>query len=63
MLVTVVAMIALGIVSLFSASAFALSTHDDVNYFVWRQAAWIVLGSIACVILAATDYHLFERFR
>ncbi|HWB59068.1 MAG TPA: putative lipid II flippase FtsW [Chthoniobacteraceae bacterium] len=51
----------LGIVMLFSTSAFAQGTHGDEFYFVKRQAMWLGLGAVACVIGSMLDYHFWQR--
>src|SRR5216683_1299914 len=57
----VLGMLVIGIVMLFSTSAFARSSHGDVYYFIKRQSLWLVLGLIACTIAALIDYHFWQR--
>ncbi|MGI9172050.1 MAG: FtsW/RodA/SpoVE family cell cycle protein, partial [Chthoniobacterales bacterium] len=57
----VFAMLVIGIVMLFSTSAFAKESHNDVSYFVKHQAVWIALGLIACTSAALVDYHFWQR--
>ncbi|MCF7729846.1 MAG: putative lipid II flippase FtsW [Chthoniobacterales bacterium] len=61
LLLSVVALIALGIVMLFSTSAFAQDSHGDIYYFVKRQLLWLGIGIIACVITSLTDYRWWYR--
>jgi len=62
-LITAVAIIlVLGIVMLFSTSAFAQASHGDQFYFVKRQAIWLGLGAVACVIGSILDYHFWQRY-
>lgn len=61
LLFSVVGLVALGIVMLFSTSAFAQDSHGDIYYFVKRQGMWLVIGVIACVVGAWTDYHFWQR--
>jgi len=61
LLLSVVALVALGIVMLFSTSAFAQDSHGDIYYFVKRQLLWLGIGTIACVITSLTDYHWWRR--
>jgi cell division protein FtsW len=61
LLLSVVALIALGIVMLFSTSAFAQDSHGDIYYFVKRQLLWLGIGIIACVIASLTDYRWWYR--
>ena len=57
LLISAVGLVALGVVMLFSTSAFAQDSHGDIYYFVKRQGFWIVIGSGACVVGALVDYH------
>ncbi len=57
----VLGMLVIGIVMLFSTSAFAHDSHGDVYYFVKRQAMWLGVGLIVCVAAALTDYHWWQR--
>ena len=47
LLLTVLGLTALGIVMLFSTSAFAQESHGDIYFFVKRQAYWLAI-SLAC---------------
>lgn len=60
LLVSVVGLVALGVVMLFSTSAFAQDSHGDIYYFVKRQGFWLVIGAGACVAGILTDY---QRWR
>ena len=51
----------IGIVMLFSTSAFARDSHGDVYAFVRRQAVWLVVGCIVCALAALIDYHFWVR--
>jgi cell division protein FtsW len=59
--VAVLALLVIGIIMLFSTSAFARESHGDVYAFVKRQAVWVVLGLIVCVAAAVIDYHFWQR--
>ena len=61
LVLTVAGMLALGIVMLFSTSAFAQDSHGDPIYFVKRQAIWLVIGVLACIIASRVDYHFLQR--
>ena len=61
LLLSVVGLIALGVVMLFSTSAFAQDSHGDIYYFVKRQLFWLGIGLILCVAAAAVDYHWWQR--
>ncbi|MEP6937100.1 MAG: putative lipid II flippase FtsW [Chthoniobacterales bacterium] len=57
----VLGMLVIGIVMLFSTSAFARDSHGDVYFFVKRQAMWLGVGLIGCAVAALTDYHWWQR--
>ncbi|CAN5129225.1 putative lipid II flippase FtsW [soil metagenome] len=57
----VLGMLVIGIVMLFSTSAFALDSKGDPLYFVKRQSVWLVAGVIACAVAAMVDYHFWGR--
>jgi cell division protein FtsW len=59
--VAVLAMLVIGIVMLFSTSAFARDSHGDVYFFVKRQALWLGFGLVLCVVVASLDYHFWSR--
>ena len=61
LVMAVAVIMVLGIVMLFSTSAFAKGTHGDEFYFVKRQAMWLGLGAVACVIASMLDYHFWQR--
>ena len=44
----VLAMLVIGIVMLFSTSAFAKDSHGDVYFFLKRQAVWLGVGLVVC---------------
>lgn len=62
LLLSVVGLIALGIVMLFSTSAFAQDSHGDIYYFVKRQVFWLLIGTAACVTGALIDYHVWRKW-
>src|SRR5689334_4301706 len=59
--IAVLGLLALGIVMLFSTSAFAHEGKGDVYYFVKRQAMWLGAGLVICVFTALIDYHFWQR--
>lgn len=61
LLISVVGLVTLGVVMLFSTSAFAQESHGDVYYFIKRQGMWLLIGTGACIGGALTDYHLWRR--
>jgi cell division protein FtsW len=60
-LVAVLGLLVIGIIMLFSTSAFARESHGDVYAFVKRQAVWLGVGFIACTVAAVVDYHFWQR--
>ena len=57
----VAALVGIGLVMLFSTSAYAHDAHGDAYYFLKRQGAWLAIGIVACVASALIDYHLWAR--
>ena len=57
----VLGLLVIGIVMLFSTSAFARDSHGDVYFFIKRQAMWFGVGLVVCIFAALTDYHLWQR--
>lgn len=61
LLLSVVGLVTLGVVMLFSTSAFAQDSHGDPYYFLKRQVIWLLIGTAACIVAAFTDYHFWQR--
>src|SRR3954469_17369636 len=59
--VAVLIMLVIGIVMLFSTSAFARDSHGDVLFFVKRQSVWLGIGLTICTAAALIDYHFWQR--
>ncbi|HEV3410550.1 MAG TPA: putative lipid II flippase FtsW [Chthoniobacterales bacterium] len=57
----VLAMLVIGLVMLFSTSAFAKDSRGDVYFFIKRQAVWLGVGLLMCTIAACLDYHFWVR--
>jgi cell division protein FtsW len=57
----VLGMLVIGIVMLFSTSAFARDSHGDAYFFLKRQGVWLSLGLIICFAAALIDYHFWQR--
>jgi cell division protein FtsW len=57
----VLGMLVIGIVMLFSTSAFARDSHGDVYFFIKRQAVWLGIGLVVCTVAAILDYHFWQR--
>jgi cell division protein FtsW len=54
-------LLVIGIVMLFSTSAFARDSHGDVYFFIKRQAIWFGIGLVVCTFAALIDYHFWQR--
>ena len=57
----VLGMLVIGIVMLFSTSAFARDSRGDPFFFIKRQTIWLAVGLVVCTVAAITDYHLWGR--
>jgi cell division protein FtsW len=57
----VLAMLVIGIVMLFSTSAFARDAHHDVYFFIKRQTIWLGIGLTVCIAATLLDYHFWQR--
>jgi cell division protein FtsW len=57
----VLGLLVIGIVMLFSTSAFARDSHGDVYFFIRRQAVWFGVGLVVCIVAALVDYHFWQR--
>ncbi len=57
----VLGLLVIGIVMLFSTSAYARDSHGDVYFFIKRQAIWIGFGLIACIVAALVNYQFWQK--
>ena len=57
----VLGLLVIGIVMLFSTSAYARDSHGDVYFFIKRQAIWVGIGLVACVFAALMNYHFWQK--
>src|SRR5947209_7193058 len=57
----VLGLLVIGVVMLFSTSAFARDSHGDVYFFIKRQAMWVGIGLVLCIFGALIDYHFWQR--
>ncbi|MGH8047183.1 MAG: putative lipid II flippase FtsW [Chthoniobacterales bacterium] len=62
LLLVIAWLVTLGIVMLFSTSAFAQQSHGDTYYFVKRQCFWLGIGFVACTFAALVDYHVWQKW-
>lgn len=59
---SMVSLLVIGIVMLFSTGAFAQDSRGDMYYFVKRQIMWLVIGGTALVAAATVDYRVWARW-
>jgi cell division protein FtsW len=59
--VAVLGLLVIGIVMLFSTSAFARDSHGDTLFFLKRQSVWLGVGLVVCITAALIDYHFWQR--
>jgi len=57
----VLALVIVGLVMLFSTSAFAHDSRGDMYYFVKRQIIWLCVGLAVCFFAAMFDYHWWQK--
>ncbi|MFL6504751.1 MAG: putative lipid II flippase FtsW [Candidatus Udaeobacter sp.] len=57
----VLGLLVIGIVMLFSTSAYARDSHGDVYFFIKRQAVWIGIGLVACIFAALVNYQFWQK--
>ena len=57
----VLALLVIGIVMLFSTSAYARDSHGDVYFFIKRQAIWVGIGLVACIFAALMNYQFWQK--
>ena len=57
----VLGLLVIGIVMLFSTSAYARDSHGDVYFFIKRQAVWAGLGLAACIFAALVNYQFWQK--
>ena len=61
-LYSVLALVAIGIIMVFSASYYyALYEHKDVFYFLKKELTWAPVGIIALIICMYIDYHFWKK--
>jgi cell division protein FtsW len=57
----VLALLVIGIVMLFSTSAYARDSHGDVYFFIKRQAVWVGIGLVGCIFAALMNYQFWQK--
>lgn len=61
MLIAVLGIMALGLVMLSSTAAYAPDSHGDATVFLRKQATWLGIGLIACVVTSLLDYRFWRK--
>lgn len=62
LLSVVLALLAIGLAMVYSASGIkALDTLDEPRYYLVQQSAWVATGLIAMFVVARVDYHRYRR--
>src|SRR5207248_7087158 len=59
--IAVLGLLVIGIVMLFSTSAFARDSHGDPYFFLKHQSVWLGVGLAICIAAALVDYHFWQR--
>src|SRR2546429_326544 len=63
LLITVLALLCIGLVMVYSASSFiAARAYGDASYFFQRQFLWVVMGIIIMLVAMHVDYRRWRRF-
>jgi cell division protein FtsW len=57
----VLGLLVIGIVMLFSTSAYARDSHGDVYFFIKRQAIWVGVGLVGCIFAALMNYQFWQK--
>jgi len=61
LLLSVAGLTALGVVMLFSTSAFAQESHGDIYFFVKRQVAWLGVAGVGAIVAGCIDYNWWKK--
>lgn len=61
LILSVVSLLAVGIVMLLSTGAFARDSRGDMYFFVKRQIMWLGIGGVAMVVASLLDYRWWAR--
>ena len=62
-LYSVLALVAIGIIMVFSASYYdALYKHKNVFFFLGKELTWAPVGIVAMIIMMLVDYHVWKKF-
>jgi cell division protein FtsW len=61
LLLMMAGLVALGIVVLFSTSAFAEASIAEIPDHLKKQALWLGVGLVVCTVSAMIDYHMWQK--
>ena len=61
LVVTIIGLIALGLVMLSSTSAYVPEAHGNAMFLLKRQIVWLGIGVVVCAVAASLDYHVLEK--
>lgn len=61
LILSVAILVVMGIVMLYSTGAYASDARGDSLALLKRQTLWLGIGLAACVLLAQTDYHFWQK--
>jgi cell division protein FtsW len=61
LVIAVIGLIVLGLVMLSSTAAFAPGNHGDQLFFLKRQAQWLGVAVMVCLVASCVDHHLLQR--
>ena len=59
--VCVASLVCLGIVMLYSTSAYVHDQHNDAYYYIKRQVVYLGIGAIGCIVATFINYHLWAK--
>jgi len=62
LVLSVAALLTIGLVMLYSTGAFAPDSHGDQFSFLKKQGFWLGVGFVCSIAFALMDYHWLERF-
>ncbi len=61
LVLSVTALVSIGMVMLFSTGAYAHDAHGDAYVFLKRQGMWLGVGVVACALATMIDYHFWSK--
>lgn len=62
LVIAVIGLIVLGLVMLSSTAAFAPGNHGDQLFFLKRQAQWLGVAAVVCLVASCLDHHVLQRW-